>query len=340
MRYSGFSFKTEVKYANLRDSLLKALLPFKSKRFYLIDEQLFSLYPDKFSFLKDNFILIKSEEENKSLALAETIIAELKCKSFTKDDCLIGVGGGIVTDLTAFIASIYKRGTKLILIPTTFLAMIDAAIGGKTAVNHSGVKNLLGTFYPATAIVIIPEFLKTLPEQEMLNGWAECIKISLLAPNKLYDLIKRSDANKELIRKAISMKEKFCRNDLYDKQIRRKLNLGHTTAHIIESASSYQIPHGIAVSLGIRVAAQISLSERMIDEKVYRKIITPFDELNFPAQLAAQFHQAIREKGEELLSQDKKKGKLIRMVLFNGFQSVKLVSLNSPQVIIDTLLNL
>ncbi|MCD4796751.1 MAG: 3-dehydroquinate synthase, partial [Candidatus Cloacimonetes bacterium] len=250
---------------------------------------------------------------------------------------IIGIGGGITTDITSFAASTYMRGCRLVLIPTTFLAMIDAAIGGKTAVNFNGIKNNIGTFYPAEKIIISTEFLKTLPEKEMKNGWAECLKMSLIKKSSLYDLLlSKADINK-IIKKTIELKISICVKDPEDRGERRLLNLGHTFAHIIESISDYEISHGTAVSVGIRAAAKLSLKLGLINVDINEKINNILNMYNLPDYVDAKYRDVLINKGESILNQDKKATSKLNLVLFKGFQEVFLKELNDKKVVLNTL---
>ena len=231
-----------------------------------------------------------------------------------------------MTDITAFAASTYMRGCRLILIPTTFLGMIDAAIGGKTAVNFRGIKNNIGTFYPAEKVIIIPEFLKTLPEKEMKNGWAECIKISLIKKSKLYELLTTdNEINMDkIIKSSITLKAGICENDPEDKGERRLLNLGHTFGHVLETLSNFEISHGNAVAIGIRTAAKLSLEKNFIEETVFNKINCILDMYGLPKSLEMKFKDSFSKQVKSVLSQDKKTTLYTLLILFDGFQKTKI----------------
>ena len=158
-------------------------------KIFIIDKLVYELYKDKmFDIISNNpLLLFEAKEENKNLNEILKIYDFFHDNKVNRSTIIFGIGGGITTDITAFSASTYMRGCRLILIPTTFLGIIDAAIGGKTAINFKGIKNNIGTFYPAEKVIIILEFLKTLPEKEMKNGWVECIKIALIKPLNLYN---------------------------------------------------------------------------------------------------------------------------------------------------------
>lgn len=209
-------------------------------------------------------ILIAADGEKcKSLKTASEIIRALLNLEGAKSDIITVAGGGSLTDIGAFCASIYKRGAGLSLVPTTLLAMIDAAHGGKTAVNESGIKNCAGSFYAAGEILICPEFLTTLPVSEIENGLFEALKYAALFSGALLKLIienraalKNYDARSrgmflKVIKKCVGYKNKIASADPFDAGERIALNYGHTFAHAFESASCGRIAHGAAVGLGM-----------------------------------------------------------------------------------------
>ncbi len=322
----------------------------KSNKVFIIDRNVFNLYEDLFKSLLDEMgeensspiLLLQTKESKKDFTTLRMIIDFLTLKKITREDNIVAIGGGITLDITAFAASIYKRGCNLTLVPTSFLAMIDAAIGGKTGINYLKFKNLLGSFYPASFILIVPEFLHTLPEVEIKNGWAECIKIALLHSEKLYDLTLKdnSEITADIIREAILSKYHFCRQDLTDGGERQKLNLGHTFAHLIESASDYEIPHGLAVAIGIRAAARLSLKRGMITVKIEERIIKPLELMEFPGKLDIKYHRRLQKSGKALLEMDKKRGKTGQIILFTGFQKTTISTCNDPAELIEVLITL
>ncbi len=309
------------------------------KKVYIIDELIFDLYKDKLQSIYYNspIYLLKAKEENKNLTKAKEIYNFFQKNNVNRASIIIGIGGGITTDITAFTASTYMRGCRLVLIPTTFLAMIDAAIGGKTAINFKGIKNNIGTFYPAEKVIIVPEFLKTLPEEEMKNGWSECIKIALIKKSPLFDMLNTKINIKDIIEKAVKLKLEICENDLEDRGERRILNLGHTFAHVIESISDYRISHGEALSIGIRAATQISYNMGFINKRDHQQIIQLLDQYEMPENISKNLTKELQETGHQVLLQDKKIDSTIKLVLFRSFQDCFIYSVNDPALIIDTL---
>lgn len=231
-----------------------------------------------------------------------------------KDTILIALGGGVITDLVGFVASIYLRGVSLILIPTTLLAIVDATIGGKTAIDTPLGKNLIGTFYPAHAIIADLDTLKTLPEKEWLNGLAEILKIGLVLDPSIWELAKKNPKSKELIEKAIEGKMAVVEKDPKEKGFRRILNFGHTIGHALEAVSHYALSHGEAVAIGSIAEAHLSMHLGYLKQEDFQEIQIPYSA--FPLQLPKNYNKAAFLKA---LSHDKKKvGAQVRCVLIDA----------------------
>ena len=342
VRYS-VKFKTDVQYF-CWDQLIAEVRRLKCKKFFIVDRAVEGLYQSELFQMVDGSAStsIVALESNKSIDEVLRILNELSAVNLSRNDVVIAVGGGITLDIAAFAASIYKRGCRLALVPTTFLAMIDAAIGGKTGVNREEHKNAYGSFYPAERVFVNTGFLESLPEEEMLNGWAECIKVALIFPNKMYNTLVLGEvaATKDVIRQAIKLKEDLCRHDLFDRKNRRKLNLGHTYAHLIESVSDFRISHGRGVAIGIYAIAALSKELGMISTSDYEKILRPLNNFNFPKRLPKEFHNRIVTSGESILDRDKKKVNDLKVILFNGFQNTKICTIADKSLLIDQLLKL
>jgi len=336
MEYFLNSKKTEIIFQND----FRIVFPKKTKQVFLIDRKVYDLFENEIGkIIEGASFFIYASEKNKSIKTIEQIYRFLRENNVNRSTIIIGIGGGITTDIAAFAASTYKRGCRLILIPTTFLGMIDAAIGGKTAVNFEGIKNSIGTFYPAEKVFIIPEFLNKLPGKEIKNGWVECIKIALIKPSNLYDVLisNKGKITSEILQQAIDLKLSICEKDLADKNERKHLNLGHTFAHILESISNYEISHGTAVSIGIRAAAKMSLQSGHIVDSIFKKINFILDFFHLPNKIPEKYKNRIRDKGLEILLQDKKATSEINVILFNGFQSVFIKEVEKSEKILKIL---
>lgn len=199
-------------------------------------------------------------EESKSRQTKEFLEDQMQSKGLGKDTTIIGIGGGVTTDLTAFLAATYLRGVQLILIPTSLIAMVDAAIGGKNGVNTQYGKNLIGSFYLPHTLIIDYDFLESLAQKQFNDGLIEIIKIALVYDRELFDLVESSidalfeknDVLKMIVKTSCELKLKIVEQD-FDESLglRRILNLGHTVGHAIEKEFEYRVSHGQAVALGI-----------------------------------------------------------------------------------------
>ncbi len=196
-------------------------------------------------------------EPAKAVAVLEHLWRALR---LGRDGTIVGLGGGCTTDLAGFAAATYMRGVAWVAVPTTLVGQVDAAIGGKTAIDLPGGKNLIGAFHWPTRVVIDPGTLETLPEAEIGNGMAEAVKTGLLMGAPVWE---RPRA--ELVRRCASYKAGVCLADPHDRGQRNQLNLGHTFGHALEAAAGYDLPHGQAVALGMIAALQLSGNEEALD---------------------------------------------------------------------------
>lgn len=199
-------------------------------------------------------------EENKTLTSVASILAFLEQNEITNADLIIGFGGGVITDIAGFVANIYKRGVKLINIPTTLIGMVDASIGGKNGVNTKIAKNQIGTFYQPNLVLCDASFLATLPQDELTSGLAEVIKYAMLTNATLLDLLQKNEPLNydEIVYQSVLSKKLYIEQDEHDTGTRRLLNFGHTLGHAIEMHSHYKISHGYAVAMGMSMVTQAS----------------------------------------------------------------------------------
>ncbi|HYM21509.1 MAG TPA: bifunctional shikimate kinase/3-dehydroquinate synthase [Candidatus Kapabacteria bacterium] len=241
-------------------------------------------------------ITIDSGEVNKNIKQALDLAGEFdKLNVSRKNDLLVSFGGGVVSDMTGFIANLYKRGIPIVHIPTTLVAQIDAAIGGKTGVDFNGKKNLLGTFFSPKRVIVDPIYLQTLPKRELQSGLSELLKYGLIGNTDLWNRLSRSirrllrglDSGYEiLIRDAVKEKLRYTNLDEFEQKngVRELLNFGHTFAHAFESATGFSaLLHGEAVALGMRAASWLSMKEGMISEDDWREIEITLGRLPIPS---------------------------------------------------------
>ncbi len=227
----------------------------KKKCVFVIDKIVADNFPDLIARFKSFPIyFFDAVEKAKSFENLSQILKFFQKNYVNRSFDIIVVGGGVTTDFVGLATSLFMRGCNLILVPTTLLAMVDAVLGGKTAVHFDRKKNAVGSFYPASKIFIDYNFLKTLPKKEIENGWSEIIKTALISQDNLSEMIIRKKTLEEIIVKTIQIKMNICQKDIFDKGKRQFLNFGHTFAHIIEAFSDFKISHGQAVANGIKIA--------------------------------------------------------------------------------------
>ena len=222
----------------------------------------------------------KANEINKNINSVNKILDILLNKNFSREDCLISVGGGITGDISGFAASIFKRGLKFINIPTTLLSQVDSSIGGKTGVNTKYGKNLIGSFYQPNLVISDIQFLKTLPNREVICGYGEILKHSLIANKNFFNFLNKNskkiiNLKSPFIEKAIfescKIKKNIVEKDEKEKNLRKILNFGHTFAHAYEASLGYskKLNHGEAVILGMKTALSFSLKNNLLKKDEY-----------------------------------------------------------------------
>lgn len=203
---------------------------------------------------KEPFVTtIEEGESSKSFENYKMLLSVMVDKDFTRTDCVVAVGGGVVGDLSGFVASTFMRGVDFYNIPTTVLSQVDSSIGGKVAIDFEGYKNIVGAFYPPKAVIIDPETLKTLDNRQVSNGLCEAVKMSLTSDAELFELFQKEDLDIDLIiERSLRIKKFVVEEDEKETGLRRILNFGHTLAHAIETKSNLKdIYHGEAVAIGM-----------------------------------------------------------------------------------------
>lgn len=206
-------------------------------------------------------------EQSKSLESYAKLLSAMLDNSFTRTDCVVAVGGGVVGDLAGFAAASYMRGVDFYNVPTTLLSQIDSSVGGKTAVNFGGVKNLVGAFYQPCGVLIDPCLLKTLPSRQLANGLAEALKMALTSDRALFELLESEnpcERTEDIIIGCINIKKKIVEKDEKESGLRRILNFGHTIGHGIESAANGALYHGECVALGMLPMCGVEVRHRLI----------------------------------------------------------------------------
>ena len=276
---------------------------------------------DENIFLKLNF-----NEKIKNLNTVKKILDILGRNNFSRNDCLISMGGGIAGDICAFAASIYKRGLKFVNIPTTLLSQVDSSIGGKTGVNNFLGKNMIGTFCQPNLVITDIVFLRSLPKREMICGYAEILKHALISDKNFFIFLKnnykdilnlRSNIVKKAIFRSCKIKKAIVEKDEREINLRKTLNYGHTFAHAFESTLGYtnKLNHGEAVLLGILTASKFSNKEKLLDKRELGLIESHIGELKYN-NLKNYFNKNNINKISNFMIKDKKNhSKNINLIL-------------------------
>ncbi len=239
-------------------------------------------------------VTLPSGEETKSFSSLQTLCRVMLEKGFTRTDAVVAVGGGVIGDLAGFAASVYMRGIDFFNFPTTLLSQVDSSIGGKTAVNFEGVKNVIGTFYQPFAVLIDPLTLDTLPKRQIASGMAEVIKMAATFDADLFEALENGNLPiEEIIARALQIKARVVEADTREAGLRRVLNFGHTVGHGIESAEGLGgLTHGECVALGMLVMSGGEMREQI------RRVLKKW---GLPTEIHADISKVL-----EALSHDKK----------------------------------
>ncbi|MEP6602452.1 MAG: 3-dehydroquinate synthase [Spartobacteria bacterium] len=273
-------------------------------------------------------IAIPAGEQSKTFEQAGEICDEMIAAGLDRQSFVVGLGGGVVGDISGFVAAIFQRGIPHVQIPTTLLAMVDSSIGGKTGVNTRDGKNLIGAVHHPSLVIDDIDLLQTLPPRELHQGFAEIVKHAIIADQKMFAELKHVDLANivPLIRRNIEIKASVVATDEHDRSgARAILNFGHTVGHAIERAGSYEkFLHGEAVSLGIVAASNVSMKKAGLPQEQRDAIVDLLRSFNLPTKLPADFH---REKIFEALKFDKKfEGGQVRFVVTDGIGKARLTS--------------
>ena len=258
-------------------------------------------------------VVLGAGEKYKTLSSIEQIVEAGIKAGLDRDAVIIGAGGGVICDMAAFAASVYMRGCRLILAPTTLLSMVDASIGGKTGIDYLERKNLVGSFYPAEKVMIYTDFIKTLPEAEFKSGLAELIKHGFLSGDNMLDFIESNKAgilarepeiSAEAVCRSLCVKAEYIEKDFRETGCRTHLNLGHTFGHALETAAGLgRFTHGEAVAWGISRAMKAGLMLGLTDESYAERV----DKLLREYGYNIDFNDFDHEIYMQAISSDKKK---------------------------------
>lgn len=245
---------------------------------------------------KESYIeTLEFGEESKSLASFERLQKVMLVNGFSRHDCVVAVGGGVIGDLAGFVAASYMRGIDFYNIPTTVLSQVDSSIGGKTAVNFNGVKNIIGAFYQPKKVIIDTDVHLSLPARQVSNGLSEALKMAACFDKDLFEMMEQGcteDNLYDIVSGAIKIKKMVVEEDVKESGLRKALNFGHTIGHGIEVASDGKLWHGECVGIGMLM---------MCDEDARKRIKVAMENMSLPT--AADFDV---EKAIEAISHDKK----------------------------------
>jgi 3-dehydroquinate synthase len=267
---------------------------------------------------------VPAGEAAKDIGVATALWSRMAAHRISRSDAIVGLGGGAVTDLAGFVAATWLRGVRVVLVPTTLLAAVDAAIGGKTAINIAAGKNLVGAFHPPAGVLADLDALATLPRREYVSGMAEVIKAGFIADPVILDLVEADPAaasapggrhERELVERAIRMKAGVVSADLREAGLREVLNYGHTLAHAIELAEDYAIPHGEAVAIGMMFAGAVGRLSGRLDEPTARRHGEVLGSVGLPTNYPGGSWPDLRKA----MAVDKKtRGPHLRLVVLDG----------------------
>ena len=291
----------------------------------IIDKLVYDKHFKKFKIIdKKKIITVIVNENSKEFSNIQKIIKILLKSGLKKNNKIIACGGGIIQDISSFIASILFRGVDWIFFPTTLLAQGDSCIGSKTSINFTTYKNQLGTFYPPSKVFLDKIFLDTLNKRDINSGLGEILHYLIIGGKKSFNLlenhfIKKNTNYKALIIESLKIKKKIIEIDEYDKKERIIFNYGHTFGHAIESTTNYKIPHGIAVSMGIDIANFFSVHYGYMNKETKNKI----KKILYKIWNLNDFKKIKCDKMIEAIKKDKKfQNQSINLILCSNFGSV------------------
>ena len=315
---------SEIHYSNKFDDLDSQLKNFinQEKHVIFIDSKLSSIInlDPKFKIFE-----IEINESTKDLNTIQKIWKIMFSESLDRSSKIIGIGGGVLSDLVGFATSTFKRGANLSLVPSTFLGMVDAAHGGKTGFNNEFGKNQIGTFFIPEKIFICTEFLDSLSEIEMNNGIIESLKAGFLGDKEIIEMIYQDKLNnlEEIIKKSIQVKYNILKNDLRESNERMFLNLGHTIGHLIEKDSNYSISHGQAVAIGMLKGFEISESKFNLNSSIKDEFESFLNKQSMKTKYSFNSNQS---ELKEIITNDKKvTSDVVKFVLIKNIQEPVLI---------------
>jgi 3-dehydroquinate synthase len=278
-------------------------------------------------------------EQQKDLKVAAYCWDVLGQLGFTRTDALVAVGGGATTDLTGFVAATWLRGVRVVHVPTTLLGMVDAAVGGKTGINTSAGKNLVGAFHPPAGVLCDLTALTTMPRHDYVAGLAEVVKVGFTHDPRILELIESDPAGaaspegphtRELVQRAVAVKAAVVSDDLTEQGQREFLNYGHTLAHAIEKVESYRWRHGAAVSVGLCFVAELARLAGRLDDETAARHRRVLEQVGLPTSYAGDWQQLLAA-----MRVDKKsRGSRLRFVALDGLARPRMLEDPDPALLV------
>ena len=312
----------------------------KDKTIFITDENVYAAYPKKFSGWQS--IVIKAGEQFKNQQTVDSIIKQLIDLHADRQTFIVGIGGGVVTDIAGFVASIYMRGVKFAFVPTSILAMVDASIGGKNGIDVGVYKNLVGVVNHPEFLLYDYSFLETLPDEEWVNGFAEIIKHACIKDAEMFQFLEKHSIMKfqssledtaAIIKRNVEIKYNVVVNDEKETGERKLLNFGHTIGHAIENTSG--LPHGHAISIGMIAACKISEAINDFNNADTKRISDLLSKYELPVSFTFDKQQT----WEILLHDKKKSGSNMSFVILDkiGAASIKSMPLDQLHNIFNSI---
>lgn len=303
-------------------------------KFFVIDKAVYKYHINNLKPIisKYPFIILPVSEKVKSWKTLKLIIDESIKAGISRKGFLVAIGGGVTTDMTGLAANFYFRGIKIILVPTSLLGMVDAAVGGKVAVNHPHQKNMIGSFYHPNSVLFSVEFLKTLPRRHMLSAAGEVLKLAILSQTKLFKIIENAPSDwwldmdflNKIIRLSATEKLHMLGENCFERDLKRILNLGHSIAHPLEDITKFRVLHGEAVAYGTLIACNISKQRRILPENEYLRILKVAEKLNLQTTINGYDINELWLRVRRLIKQ--RGGKGLLYVLPSGIGTATIVN--------------
>ena len=325
-----------------------------SKVIILTEKKIYKLWKNKIdnAIKYDTLIQVDSGEKMKNIDTAKDILQKIIRIGADRKSLLINIGGGMITDLGGFVASIYMRGIDYINCPTTLLSMVDASIGGKNGVNFEETKNIIGCFGHPKMVIIDIEFLKTLEKRELMSAYGEIIKHSIILDKTYFKMLEKYTENFKnieeiyktnllnIIQKSLNIKKYIVEKDFKEKNIRKLLNFGHTIGHAIEAMSlntKTPLLHGEAVIIGMIIESKIAVKIGLLSQKEYEKNKNLIEKYGFEWLIRKKFDFSLKESIKLMKKDKKNQNGEIKMVLPTKIGKCKYDVCVKPEIIKDCL---